>query len=135
MEKVNIMILFKTFLLAEIKRGRKTETRRLWEKCRVKPGSIHWACHKLFQNEPDCLVKVISVHKEHLLDITPEAVMREGFPDGNVQGFVDGFKQINAKKVADPGVSYNAWNPELWVVRFKLVTLPRQTKLIEEKVA
>jgi hypothetical protein len=107
------MILFKSFLIEKIKAGIKTETRRLGKK-RWSIGKVYWVCHKLYQNEPDCRIKVTDVRQEHLYDILPEDVVREGFEDAGVAGFIKGFKEINAGKTAED-------NPLVWVVRFELV--------------
>jgi hypothetical protein len=111
------MILMKDYLIEEVKAGHKTETRRLWARSRVLPGSVHWICHKLFQTEPDCRVKILSVHTEKLRDITPDGVRAEGFAHGDVKLFLKGFREINAKKSGKHGPR---WNPDLFVVRFEL---------------
>lgn len=125
------MLLFKPFLIEKILTGEKTETRRLWTNCRVKVGSIHLVHPNLrasFKQEPPaCKVKILSVRQEYLGAITPDAVRREGFPDGDVKRFIDGFQEINAKK-HDP--SRSPLGIMVWVVQFKLHHEPRQEKLL-----
>ena len=123
------MLLFKKFLIEKILSGEKIETRRLWEKARVKLNSIQSVQPDLrssFKKEPPvCYVKIKSLHRELLSDITPEGVIHEGFPDGDVKKFIAGFKEINAKKVKTngllpEGISLEDWNPNLFVVGFGL---------------
>jgi len=130
------MILFKSFLIEQILAGNKKETRRKVKtkegkivKPRWKPGSIHWAVHKYYQKEPDCKIKIHSVHMECLRDITPENVKNEGFPDGNVENFIKGYYAIENKikleekkldsilaKISLPG----DYNPRVWVIKFEI---------------
>jgi len=123
------MTLFKKFLIEKILKGEKTETRRLWAECHAKPGSIQVVQPDLRSQlkglAPACKIKILSVKRERLFDITPESVVREGFPDGDVKKFIAGFKDINGQKMkrkglVPEGVSWNDWNPELFVITFKL---------------
>jgi hypothetical protein len=133
-----VMMLFKRFLIDAILAGEKTETRRIWAKCRVKVGSIHQVQPDLrssFQKAPPpCRIKILSTHLERLFDITAESVRHEGFPSGNVHEFIAGFKDINGQKakiknLVPDGVSWNDWNPELWVIRFKIYHESKTQKL------
>ena len=104
------MILFKQYFFPLILAGVKTETRRLGKK-RWNVGSVHWACHKLFQTEPDCCIKILGVKQERLSAITQEAVHREGVI-GTPAEFIAKFKEINKGKPMEP-------DPLVWVVSFK----------------
>lgn len=78
----------------------KTETRRLgwWEdkngRRLVKPGDTLTLCEKVMgrrQGEPlvrICDVLVTDVRRERLCDITPEAVVAEGFPGWSTDMFI-----------------------------------------------
>lgn len=131
------MILFKSFLIKQILAGNKKETRRKVKtkdgkivKPRWKPGSIHWAVHKLYQQEPDCKIKIHSVHMERLRDITPDGVKREGFVDDNVTKFIAGYYAIENKiKLNETDLDQTItsisvpsdYNPRVWVIKFELV--------------
>lgn len=132
------MLLFKRFLIDAILAGEKTETRRLWDRPRVVVGSIHDIQPDLRSSfkkiPPACRIKILSVYPERLSQISTDAVKREGFPDGDVQKFISGFKDINAQKMkakglVPEGVSWNAWDPELWVVKFKVHREKPQSRL------
>jgi len=86
----------------------KTETRRLgwWDtkadKPRVKPGERLLIAHKLMglgaggRPRPLAVVEVVETWREPLGDITPDAVVREGFPGRTPSWFVAMF--INANR-------------------------------------
>lgn len=114
-------MLFKAFLIEKILRRQKTKTRRLVKKkesgedrpCQYKPGHLYFIDRKRFQKDHDGRIKVIQVTREILSAITKEDVIAEGFEHGNVQLFIEGFKEINK-------LSMDA-NPDVWVIEFELV--------------
>ena len=123
------MLLFKPFLIEEILAGRKTETRWLWPHgARVTLYSVQSVQPDLRSNfqkaPPACHVKIGYLYQELLGEITPESVRKEGFADGNVPGFIKGWKGINAKK-APSEITLESWNPEVWVVGFALYVQPK----------
>lgn len=123
------MLLFKRFLIEKILSGEKTETRRLWDKPRVKVGTVHQIQPDLKSSfdkvPPPCKIKILAVYRERLSRITSQSVKHEGFPDGSVANFITKFKDINAQKakvkgLVPAGVSWNDWDPDLYVVRFRV---------------
>jgi hypothetical protein len=131
-------MLFKKFLIEKILSGEKTETRRLWARPMALVGSIHNVQPDLRSSfkkiPPPCRIKILRVYPERLSLITPESVKREGFPDGDVEKFIAGFKDINAQKakakgLVPEGVSWNDWDPVPYVVKFKIHVETQQPRL------
>lgn len=112
-------MLFKPFLIDAMKAGIKTETRRL--KLHVKPGKIYCVDRRLYQKEHEGWIRVESIHVEKLSQITQEAVVREGFPDGNIETFIKGFKQINEKNLASLPEDQKE-DPTIHVIKFTYST-------------
>ncbi len=104
------MLLFKPEHVKPILEGRKTQTRRVWKKPRVKVGSIHKAKTRMFSKDYFALLKITGLRKERLGDITEEDVRAEG--GYTVQEFKKVWERI-----------HNSWNPEqeVWVVEFEVV--------------
>lgn len=103
------MLLFKPKHIKPIKKGIKTETRRIWKKQRVKEGSLQKAKTRMLSKEYFALLYIEKVHQEHLLDITEEGAKREG-----------GYTRDEFLKVWDeinPGTP-SASNPLVYVVKF-----------------
>jgi hypothetical protein len=65
---------------------------------KIDPGGATRFASELQASAPACYVKIQRIWQEHLFDITPDGVRREGFPDGNVEKFIARFKDINAQK-------------------------------------
>ncbi len=91
----------------------KTVTRRLgW--LFLKPGDRVTLCRKVMgrrKGEPlvrICEVEIVSVRREPLHNITPEDVVREGFPGWTPGQFIHYFKQ-NMKCLAVDAVTRIEW--------------------------
>ena len=72
------MLLFQPEHIEKNINGEKTESRRLWEKQRVKEGSLQQQKKKIFTKEHFGYLRIEKVHQELLLDITEEGAKREG---------------------------------------------------------
>lgn len=88
----------------QVRRRIKTETRRLgWEKftdhrqpCAILHGIVKGQGLKKGEHpEPITDVRIVRAWRERLDAITPEAVFREGFPNGGPEWFVNMFCQHN----------------------------------------
>lgn len=106
------MILFKPEHVAPILEGRKTQTRRMWKRCRVKVGGVHQCLTRLF-GAPFAIVRILAVRQEGLEAISDEDVRREGYETRGA--YLLTFARINRLAEADPLV---------WVVDFALVDPP-----------
>lgn len=68
------------------------------------------------------------MRREQLREITSDGVIREGFPDGNVERFLKGFYLLQARmlpkndnwEMLDVQIPEN-FNPPLYVINFELV--------------
>lgn len=98
-----------SFALTErqVRDGTKTVTRRLgwWF---LRPGDVVMACvkcqglrkgEKVERIRP---IRIVSTRPEELWDITPEEVVREGFPDFTVKDFLEMFCRANPRLTYDP---------------------------------
>ncbi len=103
------MILFKPCHKLQILSGAKTQTRRTWQKCRVKVRSIHQAKTELF-GKPFARLRVTSVQEQRLGEITLADAQAEGY--SSIDGYKEVFQQI-----------YGFWDPmvKVWVIDFELV--------------
>jgi len=72
------LILFKHAHIFPILMGLKTQTRRTWEKARVKPGSIHLAKTKMISKQFFARLRVLEVYQERLGDMTEQDAWEEG---------------------------------------------------------
>jgi hypothetical protein len=90
--------------------GRKTQTRRIWDRPRAKPGAVHKAKTLLYSMDYFASIRVIAVRKERLGDISLEDVRREGYE--SLEAFKEEWIRIN-----------RVWDHELevYVVSFELV--------------
>ena len=107
------MILFQPDHIYPILFGQKTETRRIWNKQRVKVGTIHQAKvgKDLFQKDTYfAKIRILDVHTEKLGWISIESAKREGYD--SIEAYQAEWIKINKE-----------WNPdqEVYVIRFELV--------------
>lgn len=112
------MLLFKPEHVPMILHGRKTQTRRLWKKPRVKVGALH-LCYtrpawlKENPGKPFARVKITALRQEILAAISNEDVRREGYETWDEYTRV--FSLISGMTRADALLSAP------WVVDFELV--------------
>ena len=104
------MLLFKFYHALLILQGKKTQTRRIWKRPRVKIGGIYKAKLRPFDKKYFALLKVTRLRKEKLGEISFEDVKKEGYD--TLREFMDVWKQIHGD-----------WNPnqEVYVVDFEVV--------------
>jgi hypothetical protein len=106
------VILFKAEHVPMIRSGRKTQTRRTWDKCRVKVGSVHIAQTGGFGKGAKQFARLLitGVRRERLGDITEADAKAEGYPT------VSDYKNIFAS-------IYGRWTPDemVWVVDFERI--------------
>jgi len=104
------MILFKPYHAKLILEGKKTQTRRLWRKPRVKVGNIYKAKTNLYSKQHFALLKITGLRKEKLGEISPEDVKKEGY--ATLGDFIQAWKQI-----------HGFWGPELevYVIDFEVI--------------
>jgi hypothetical protein len=102
------MILFTEHSKNLILAGKKTQTRRRGKK-RWNIGSIH-ECRRGFKGEPFARVRILSVDKVRLGDITEEDARAEGAKDKTE--FIEVWRQI-----------YGPWkaDEEVWRINFAVV--------------
>jgi len=107
-----VTILFKPRHVPLILDGRKTHTRRIWKRNRVKVGGEYWASTALFdKSKRFARLKVLATWRENLGDITQEDVVKEGYAFGSE--FLEAFGSIN-------GVEPDLFQ-EVTVVEFEVV--------------
>lgn len=80
-------------------------------------------CNKCIGITKPLFIELVAIRKEHLLDITEEDAKREGFK--NKIEFINTFNWINHHKspaeVFREVMMDKEWNPEVWVLEFKVV--------------
>lgn len=87
-------LLFKPHHVPLILSGRKTQTRRLWKKNRVKVGGEYWASTKLFDKSARfARLRVKRVWREYVNAISVEDAYAEGY-DSQLE-FWHAFQSIN----------------------------------------
>jgi len=103
------MILFKEWLIGDILKGKKTQTRRDWKKAQAKVGSIHLVKTQMLSKYYLCKIRITGIRKELLGDITEEDALKEGCE--SVKDFITIWKQMNG-----------SWDPEkiVFVIDFEL---------------
>lgn len=101
------MLLFKPVHIQMIQNGIKVETRRLWEKCRVKVDSTQLIKTQIFTKENFGRVAIMYCRQELLLEITEEGARREG--NYTRDEYLKLWTEINPKSPD---------NPLVWVVGF-----------------
>jgi len=105
-------MLFQAEHIEQIRRGEKTQTRRLWESRQAKPGSVHIASTELFtsHDEANCYIRIEDVWTELLREMTVADADAEG--GYTLAEFKQVWRDING--VWDPG-------QEVTVVEFEYV--------------
>jgi len=104
------MISFRPEHVQPVLEGRKTQTRRLGKK-RWNVGAIHQCRTRLFDGEPFARVRITSVRRQRLGDISPGDVAREGY------------RTRADYRRAWEAIYGSPWEDDLevWVVDFKLL--------------
>jgi len=105
-------MLFKPEHIEMIREGRKTATRRDWEKKMVKVDGVYPCQTEMFQPKDECdvFIRVTDLYKQRLGEMTLLDALKEGY-----YGFGD-FKKA--------WIEINGWwdmNREVWVVEFQEV--------------
>ncbi len=103
------MLLFKPEHIKLIQQGLKTQTRRIWKKPHCKPGSVHKAKTMMLSKDYYAELFIISIHKEHLLDISDKDAWCEG--GYTREEFLNKWDDINPRFPSST-------NPEVYVVPF-----------------
>lgn len=106
------MLLFKPEHIKLIQKGIKTQTRRIWKKPRCKPGSIHKAKTRMLSKDYYAELRIVSIHKEFLLDISERDAWCEG--GYTREEFLRKWDEIN------PGYPSSS-NPQVYAVTFNPV--------------
>lgn len=105
------MLLFKPQHREPILEGRKTQTRRLWKRPRVRVGAEHWATTQLFDsNAHFARVRIVALRQELLGEITTRDAKAEGY--ASINRFLDAFFEINGS---------HGTRTLVWVVEFEVV--------------
>ena len=117
MEKMGLIFTERNIEL--ILQGKKTQTRRIWKRIKVKKGGIYKIRRHIFSKKHYGLIQVTNIRKEKLGDITEEDAKKEGC--SSVAEFKKVWKEI-----------YGKWNPEqeVYVIEFKLLDRKREVKNI-----
>ena len=104
------MILFKHSHIFPILIGLKTQTRRTWEKARIKPGSIHLAKTEMISKQFFARLRVLEVYQERLCDMTEQDAWEEG--GYTLDSYRETFQRI-----------YGFWddNRIVWTVKFEII--------------
>ena len=114
------MILFKVEHIEPILRGRKTQTRRMWddEKPRVKVGNVYQARTRMLdKNSTFAYLRVTGLRWGPLDDITENDAHKEGYE--SVEEYKKAFVRIYKKAL--PG-GYWPTMEMVWVVDFEVVS-------------
>lgn len=103
------MMLFTEHSKSLILSGRKTQTRRVWRRPRVKPGHVY-QCRTALFGPPFARIRVLTVDLVRLGDITEEDARAEGAE--SVEDFIEAWLNI-----------HRVWNPNwmVWRVKFEVV--------------
>ncbi|MFW6195390.1 MAG: ASCH domain-containing protein [Chloroflexota bacterium] len=88
--------------------GRKTQTRRLWKRRRVREGSVHQARTALF-GAPFARLRALRVWQERLGEISEQDAYAEGYESRDA--FLSAFERINGQAPLDEPV---------WCVEFRV---------------
>jgi len=101
-------MLFKHYHVDLVLDEIKTETRRFF--LSVKPGRVYKARTDYTTNY-FAKILVLSTWQEHLLDISQESVLAEGYQ--TKEEYIKVFRKINKSNKED--------NPIVWAIKFKLI--------------
>jgi hypothetical protein len=112
------MISFKPEHVRPILEGRKTQTRRLGKK-RWNVGAVHQCRTRLFDGEPFASVRITSVRREPLGEISHADVVREGYK--TIADFRGAWEAIYGRPFDR--------DLEVWVVDFELVAGKRSNRI------
>lgn len=104
------MILFKPYHIFPILIGLKTETRRTWEKPRVKIGSIQKAKTRMISKAYFARLRILAVYQQRLGDMTEQDAYEEG--GYTLEGYKQAFQKI-----------YGEWDENMivYVVKFEVI--------------
>lgn len=112
-------MLFRDYHLPMIRSGSKTVTRREWNRRQVVPGNVYIASDKMFTSdeEADCYIRVLEVHKQALREMTDEDARREGDYE-DLAEFREGYERVYGE---------GSWDPEkvVTVVEFEYIGTTR----------
>ena len=86
-------MLFKPEHKEMILAGKKTATRRVWKKPRVKVGGIYKAKLKMLSKDYFAKIKVTKLFKQPLKEMTQRDANKEGYP--NLKEFYNVWARIN----------------------------------------
>ncbi len=136
------MLLFKAECVPMILSRKKTQTRRLWKKPRVKVGSIQKcysgglpiskckvcegygyqtpkcrACNGTGLLQPFARVKILRVWQEYLTSISEDDAHAEGYESSKV--YLDAFCHIN--HIESAKLAMLVYDPTVYALEFKLV--------------
>ncbi len=105
-------MLFKPEHVEPIMCGRKTQTRRVWKRCRAKVGAVHKAKLEMLSRDYFALLRITGVRQERLGEISEADAKAEG--GYTVESYRQEWIEINGA---------GAWDPDLvvYVVDFVVV--------------
>ena len=109
------MIIFRQRFIAPILAGRKTQTRRLWKKARVRIGGIYEG-RTYRAGKPFVRLHVLDVERERLGNISEEDAVREGYETS--AEFLKDFFAMHEGKFR-PGVDW--LDHQVWVMSFEVL--------------
>lgn len=109
------MIIFRARFIAPILDGRKTQTRRLWTRARVKSGGIYEG-RTYRAGKPFARLHVIDLWEERLGDIREEDAVKEGYSTS--AEFLKDFFVIHDGKFNS---RMNWLDHQVWTVSFEVM--------------
>jgi hypothetical protein len=104
------MLLFRSEHVTPILMGVKTQTRRIWKRCRVKTGHIYQA-KTGYRSGTFAFLRIKRVWKERLLDISDADARAEGYVSR--EAFLKAFMRINRLSEIPEG-------QVVWAIEFEL---------------
>jgi hypothetical protein len=110
------MIIFRARFVAPILDGRKTQTRRLWSKARVRAGGIYEG-RTYRAGKPFARLHMLEIWKERLGDIREEDSVKEGYPTS--AEFLKDFFAIHNGKFS-PRVDW--LDHQVWALSFEVTS-------------
>ena len=113
------MLLFKPEHVAPILEGRKTQTRRLWNKRRAVPGAMHWAQTGYGDASTRfARLKILRSWQETLGSITEADSRAEGYDSR--KDYLNAFHRIYRTAMDTPTDRERIENTVVWCVEFRL---------------